>query len=623
MKLDVSRRTLGVNFKEEMAEVVVWSPGAQQVHIRFGDHQMALQKNNNGYWTKVIPELKEGDFYKLMINREKEFPDPASVWQPVGVHGHSMALDISKFEWADHEWKNIPLQDYILYELHTGTFTPEGTFEAIESKLSHLQELGINAIEIMPVSQFPGERNWGYDGVYPFAVQHSYGGPKGLKHLVNTCHQKGIAVILDVVYNHLGPEGNYLGEFGPYTTGKYQTPWGGAINFDDEWCDGVRKYFIENALMWFRDFHIDALRLDAVHAIRDFGPKHILQEIREHVDELMRSTGRKHYLIAELDLNDNRYINPIEKAGYGMDAQWIDEFHHALRVTASNERTGYYSDFNGIEHLAKAYTDAYVYDGQFSLHRKKHFGVKTNNPGHQFIVFSQNHDQVGNRMLGERTSRLLSFEMQKLVAAAVMVSPYLPMIFMGEEWSESNPFLYFVSHTDPELAEAVRKGRREEFAAFHHDSIDDDTIEPPDPVSKNSFLQSKLQWEKLNDEPHYDMMQYYKELISLRKTHPALKIPDRKQLLVEADKEKKTLVLHRWSGDQHLVCFMNFSAKQQYLMPPSMIKDWVNIFDSASQQWKGPQSAPGKISGGQPGNPALTMQPESIVIYAGTVPQVN
>ena len=297
-----------------------------------------------------------------------------------------------------------------------------------------------------------------------------------------------LAVVLDVVYNHMGPEGNYLGAYGPYFTEKYKTPWGGAINFDDAWCDGVRRFFIENALMWFRDFHVDALRLDAVHAIKDFSPNHILREIKQHVDALMAVTGRTHYLIVELDLNDDRFINGLDNCGYGMDAQWVDEFHHALRVTATGERTGYYADFHGINDLAKAYRDAYVYDGQWSEHRKRHFGVKTGNPGQQFIVFSQNHDQVGNRMLGERSSQLVSFEMQKLLAGAVFISPYLPMLFMGEEWGETHPFLYFVSHTDPDLAEAVRKGRKAEFAAFHTQG------EAPDPMAEETFQNSKLQW---------------------------------------------------------------------------------------------------------------------------------
>lgn len=364
----------------------------------------------------------------------------------------------------------------------------------------------------MPVAQFSGARNWGYDGVFPFAVQNSYGGPEALQHFVNACHQHNIAVVLDVVYNHVGPEGNNLGKFGPYFTDKYKTPWGEAINFDDAGCDGVRKYFIENVLMWFRDFHIDALRLDAVHAIKDFGPSHILKEIKQHTDALMQETGRAHYLIAECDLNDIKYIQPIEEGGYGMDAQWIDEFHHSLRVTAGNERTGYYQDFDGILHLAKSFHDGYVFDGIYSAHRQKTFGTKTTGiAGEKFIVFSQNHDHVGNRMLGERTSTLVSFEMQKLLAATCLISPYLPMLFMGEEYSEKNPFLYFVSHSDKALVEAVRKGRKEEFAEFHNEG------EVPDPQAEETFQQSKLQWHLLQEKQHSAMLSFYKSLIALRK----------------------------------------------------------------------------------------------------------
>ncbi|HTM92145.1 MAG TPA: malto-oligosyltrehalose trehalohydrolase, partial [Flavisolibacter sp.] len=513
-EIDVSKRTIGVNFNEQNeAEIIVWSPIAEQVAIVFNKEQIELDKEDFGYWHAQSNKLQAGSQYKFLLNGKDQYPDPASLSQPDGVHESSKAIDLKKFHWTDTDWNNLPLEDYIIYELHIGTFTPAGTFAAIEEKLDHLVSLGITAIEIMPVAQFPGNRNWGYDGVFPFAVQNSYGSAEGLQHLVNACHQKGLAVILDVVYNHLGPEGNYLGAFGPYFTDKYKTPWGNAINFDDAWCDGVRRYFIENALMWFRDFHIDALRLDAVHAIKDFSPVHILREIKQYIDKLMQATGRRHYLIVESDLNDNRFINSLQKGGYGMDAQWIDEFHHALRVTATKEQTGYYSDFSGIEDLAKAYKDAYVYDGQFSPHRKKAFGIKTENEGKQFIVFSQNHDQVGNRMLGERTSRLISFEMQKLLAAAVVVSPYLPMLFMGEEWSEPNAFLYFVSHTDKDLSEAVRKGRKKEFAAFHIQG------EAPDPVSEESFLRSKIQWNLIEEGEHKIMLQYYKALIQLRKTN--------------------------------------------------------------------------------------------------------
>ncbi len=607
--IDVSKRTLGVHIESGgNGHVRVWSPESEKIEIVLDNKTFPLQKEKYGYWSLQTSAIRKNDLYKFRINGALEFPDPVSLSQPEGVHGRSRITDLSDFRWTDVKFKKPPLADYIIYELHTGTFTDEGTFAAIETKLDHLKELGVNAIEIMPVAQFAGTRNWGYDGVFPFAVQNNYGGAEDLQHLVNSCHEKGLAVILDVVYNHLGPEGNYLCSFGPYITEKYKTPWGGAINFDDAWCDGVRHYFIENVLMWFRDFHIDALRLDAVHAIRDFSTKHILQEIREWVDELMKHSGRRHYLIVEQDLNDRRFIDGIEKHGFGMHAQWIDEFHHALRITAGGDRTGYYEDFDGIDHLAKAYRDAYVYDGQFSMHRKKFFGLPTDNPGEQFIVFSQNHDQVGNRMLGERTSTLANFEMQKLMAAAVMLSPFIPMLFMGEEWSEPHSFLYFVSHTDPELADAVRKGRKEEFAAFHSHG------EAPDPMDEKTFSDSKLQWHLVQKDVHNVMFKYYKALIALRTSQPVLKRPDRKQLLVEVDKQKQILFLHRWNDDQQLLCVLNFSSEPEDVIPPAN-QVWNKIFDSAAGEWNGP----GHVN--RSGNETnYLIQPESVVVYSASRP---
>lgn len=606
IQTDINKRSLGVNFNDRgEADVVVWAPLVDHVEIILqNDKTIELAKDDFGYWKTVTKDIKEGDLYKVSLGKDKVFPDPASVSQPEGVHGFSEAVNIQQFKWNDNNWNNLPLEDYVLYELHTGTFTSEGTFAALEEKLPYLKELGINAIEIMPVSQFPGGRNWGYDGVFPYAVQNTYGGFEGLKHLVQACHELGIAVILDVVYNHLGPEGNYLGSFGPYFTDKYNTPWGNAINFDDEWCDGVRKYFIENVLMWFRDFHIDALRMDAVHAIKDFSATHILREIKQHVNKLMAATGRTHYLIVELDLNDNRFINPLEQQGFGMDGQWVDEFHHALRVTAGEERSGYYRDFNGLEHLAKSYKDAYVFDGQYSPHRKKTFGIKAdNNPGKQFVVFSQNHDQVGNRMLGERTSTLVSFEMLKLIAAAVIVSPYLPMLFMGEEYSETHPFLYFVSHTEPELADAVRKGRKAEFAAFHSAG------EAPDPVDQKTFEDSKLQWNLLQQPQHKTMLEFYKTLISLRKQEPALKHLNRNQLNVEENKQHQTLFLHRWHEGEHVLCLMNFSKVTRETILPAFKNKWKKLLNSADPKWnpltttENDREAP------------VTIEPESILIY--------
>jgi maltooligosyltrehalose trehalohydrolase len=588
-------RNIGVNFaKQGTSKVNIWAPAAKNVALRLAGRKADIELNeiDFGYWQLLTTQIKPGDTYRFVID-EKELPDPASLSQPEGVHGPSEAINLNDFGWTDNEWKNPSRQDYIIYEIHTGTFTDEGTFDGIVGKLDHLVQLGITAIEIMPVAQFPGNRNWGYDGVFPFAVQNSYGGPMGLMQLVNACHQKDLAVILDVVYNHIGPEGNYFTEFGAYFTDKYKTPWGNAINFDDAGCDAVRNYYIENALMWFRDFHIDALRLDAVHAIKDFSPKHILQEIKENTDQLMALTGKAHYLIVELDLNDHRFINPPEKCGHGMDAQWVDEFHHALRVTAGGEKDGYYSDFNGIKDLAKSYRDAYVYDGIYSPHRLKIFGNKVDdNPGNQFIVFSQNHDQVGNRMLGERSSQLFSFEIQKLMAGAVMVSPYLPLLFMGEEWSAQSPFQYFVSHSDPELVEAVRKGRKEEFAAFHAKG------EAPDPQAEETFDRSKLNWNEMNG----TMLDYYKALIALRKSLPALSNLNRKSLTVICNEHQQTLMFIRWHDQQRVCCLMNFSKDDHPIDLPAN-ENWQKVLDSADAEWKGP------------GTKANHISPQSLIIY--------
>ena len=609
-EIDVEKRKLGVNFNEEgQADIALWAPKVDYAEIYYVDKNKSEQLIGGelGLWTLTTDSLKPGDLYFFKLDGKVQFPDPASLSQPDGVHGASQAINNREFNWTDEKWKNFALKDYIFYELHVGTFTSEGTFAAIEEKLDYLIDLGITAIEIMPVSQFSGERNWGYDGVFPFSVQNSYGGAKGLQQLVNTCHNKGLAVVLDVVFNHIGPEGNHLENFGHYFTDKYHTPWGNAINFDDAWCDHVRNFFIENTLMWFRDFHIDGLRMDAVHAIKDFSPLHILQEIKLYVDELIHETGRNHYLIAELDLNDTRYINAISKGGFGLDAQWIDEFHHALRVSSGQPKTGYYSDFDSIVSLAKSYEDAYVYDGAYSDHRKKKFGVKAaENPGQQFVVFSQNHDHVGNRMLGERTSELVSFEMQKLLAGAVLVSPYLPMLFMGEEYGETNPFQYFVSHTDPELADAVRKGRKKEFEAFHMEG------EAPDPMSEGTFEKSKLQWQLTEQEPHKTMLSFYKKLITIRKEQAALHVLNRKDVSVESLTDQEVIILQRQHKIQHTICLMNFSKQPQQVKVPVYAPVWHKLMASSDLKWKGPGDLPRTISE----EISLVLPPESFTLYS-------
>jgi maltooligosyltrehalose trehalohydrolase len=607
----------GVAFNERgEARVLVWAPKAEKVQLQFGNPGseiagkiLDLEKEAYGFWMLETRALWPGDKYGFLLDGEGPYPDPATLHQPDGVHGLTEAFDLRQFRWTDQDWKNPSLKDYIIYELHAGTFTHEGTFAGMEGKLDYLVQLGVNAIEIMPVSQFAGDRNWGYDGVFPYSVQHSYGGPQALQQLVNACHEKGIAVILDMVYNHLGPEGNILGHFGHYFTAKYNTPWGDAINFDDAWSDAVRHYFAQNALMWFRDFHIDALRLDAVHAIKDFSPVHILQEIKEKVNLLSRETGKEHYLIVEMDLNDTRFVKPVETGGYGMDAQWIDEFHHALRVSSGQERSGYYADFDGVASLAKSFRDAYVYDGIYSDHRKRKFGVKADAiPGHQFIVFSQNHDHIGNRMLGERTSQLVSFEMQKLLAGTVFLSPYVPLLFMGEEWAEPNPFQYFVSHTDQELAEAVRKGRKREFAAFHLEG------EAPDPVAVSTFENSRLQWDLTTREPHSTMLRYYQKWIALRKNQQVLKECDRNGLSVEVFEEKGLISIQRVWGSQHLVGFLNFSKTAQEALLPFGHLSWQKLIASSDPVWHGPLAMPDRADAG-----ALTVQPESVTVYTNII----
>ncbi len=612
----INSRTLGVTFTNDGATVRVWAPFAQTVSLHHCTRNLTIPLQNDGhYWQTVTSQLQPGDTYKFILNETIERPDPVSLAQPEGVHGPSGVVNTDAFVWTDTDWRNLPLEDYLLYELHTGTFTPEGTFAGIENRLDYLVELGINAVEIMPVAQFPGTRNWGYDGVFPFAVQNSYGGVDGLQKLVDACHRRGLAVVLDVVYNHIGPEGNYLGDYGPYFTSKYQTPWGNALNFDDDYSDSVRRYFIENVLMWFRDFHIDALRLDAVHAIRDASGTHLLREIKEYIDALIAQTGRQHYLIIESDQNETQFIQPITSNGYGMDAQWNDEFHHALRVTAGGERNGYYADYYGIQHLAKSYRDAYVYDGTYMPRRSRIVGKSTaGHAGRQFVVFSQNHDQIGNRMLGERPSQLVSFSMQKLMAGAVMSSPYLPMLFMGEEWGELNPFLYFVSHSDPTLVEAVRQGRKAEFAAFQT------SVEAPDPQDERTFERSKVQWPRLTQEPHRTLFRYYQTLLALRKKS-SLRHPNRESVAVVVDEVRQTLTLFRQHKQQQksgaftvvetVVCLMNFSSESQSLILPASDNNWRKLLDSADPQWHGSVAAPALIDGNAP----VIVQAESILIY--------
>jgi maltooligosyltrehalose trehalohydrolase len=473
----------------------------------------------------------------------------------------------------------------IMYELHVGTFTPQGTFDAIVPRLGELKELGVNAIELMPVAQFPGERNWGYDGVYPFAVQASYGGPAGLTRLVNECHKHGIAVILDVVYNHLGPEGNYLSEFGPYFTDRYRTPWGRAVNFDGPYSDDVRNFFFENSFHWFENFHIDALRLDAVHAIFDMSAHPFLEELAERVDLLSKSVGRKFYLIAESSLNDAKLIQPRELGGYGLDAQWIDDFHHSVHTILTGEKVGYYADYGRIDQLVKSLREGYVLAGEYSAYRKRRHGNSSKDrPASQFVVCTKNHDQIGNRMMSERMSALVSFEALKLDAAITILSPFIPLFFMGEEYAEDAPFLYFVSHSDPDLIEAVRRGRKEEFESFAWRG------EPPDPQSPDTFERSKIDWEKRTEGRHRVMLVFYKRLLRTRVEIPALSNLDKNSLDASGTDDLRVVTVRRWHGGSETCSIFNFNKQDVEFTPPIPEGKWRKILDSSDEEWDGPGS---------------------------------
>ena len=566
-------------------EFVVWAPFYEQVAVQIvspENRQIPMQKDEWGYWKTIADGVQPGTLYFYKLGGELDRPDPASHYQPKDVHGPSEVVDRNKMQWTDQQWTGISLEETIIYELHVGTFTPEGTFEAIIPRLRELYELGINAIELMPIGQFPGDRNWGYDGVFPFAPQHSYGGPDGLKKLVNAAHKQGIAVILDVIYNHFGPEGNYMTEYGPYLTDSHRTAWGNAINFDREYSYGVRNYFLQNAIYWFEDYHIDALRLDASDHIYDIGAKHFLQELAENVDALSKKQGRKLYLTAENDLSATRVILPFESGGYGIDVQWNDAFHHCVHTLLTGEQAGYYEDYGTCQQLAKAFKQGFVYSGDYSPNRKKFHGSDSSAiPGYQFVVFTQNHDQVGNRMLGERFSHLLSFEALKLAAGVLLLAPNIPLIFMGEEYAEDAPFLYFVSHTESDLIAAVREGRKKDFAAFH---LEGEFIDPENP---DTFQKSQLQWENRHSGKHKVMLDLYRHLIHLRRTIPALKKLDKQNLEAIPMEEQKIILLRRRddTGSQ-IFAILNFN-QQEVTFPASPGGIWQKILDSTEPKWMG------------------------------------
>jgi maltooligosyltrehalose trehalohydrolase len=529
-----------------MSVLRVWAPGAQSVVAEIGGRRVAMEPQGadaRGWWRVNLPDAVAGVDYAFIVNGGKPLPDPRSGWQPHGVHERSRLFDHDAFSWNDGDWQAPPLSSAIIYELHIGTFTPEGTFDSAISRLDHLVELGVTHVELMPLAEFPGSRGWGYDGVDLFAAHHAYGGPEGLKRLVDACHAKGLAVLLDVVYNHFGPSGNYLPQFGPYLTNRYATPWGSAVNLDGRGSDEVRRFLCDNALSWMRDYHIDGLRLDAIHAIVDVSPLHLLEQLAAETAELARRSGRRLVLIAEDDLNDPRVVTSTARGGLGLDAQWSEDFHHALHTVLTGEQTGYYSDFGSIGQLAKVLRHAFVYDGQYSVYRDRRHGKSAAGlSGHNFVGCLQNHDQVGNRARGDRTSHLLNSGRLKIGAAMVLTAAFVPMLFQGEEWAASTPFLYFTDHQEPDLARAVSEGRKKEFAAFGWDPA-----QVPDPQEAATFQRSRLDWSEPSREPHRGILQWYRALIRLRAATPDLGDGRLERVEVSHDESARWLTMKRGS----------------------------------------------------------------------------
>ena len=533
----------------------VWAPSPKTVTLQLGAHPIAMVPGAGGWWTVEAASAKPGDEYGFLVDGSGPFPDPRSPAQPNGVHGFSRLVDQGDFRWTDSGWQPPPLSAAVVYELHIGTFTPEGTFASAIEKLDHLATLGVTHVELMPVNEFSGQHGWGYDGVDLFAPHHAYGTPAELKKLVNACHTRRLAVILDVVYNHLGPSGNYLAKFAPYFSQKFHTFWGDGINFDGPESDEVRRFFCDNALMWLRDYHFDGLRLDAVHGILDTSATHFLEQLKIEVEMLSSQLGRRLVLIPESDLNDPRLLWPRERGGYQLDAQWSDDFHHALHAILTGEKNGYYEDFGALADLAKALANVFVYDGNFSKHRRRRHGRSPAGlAGHHFLAYLQNHDQVGNRAQGERSSALMSVGKLKIGAALVFTSPFVPLLFQGEEWGASAPFLFFTDHQEPALAQAVRAGRCQEFMAFGWKPE-----EVPDPQARETFEQSKLNWNELTVPPHTDLLDWHKKLIQLRRHEISLADGRIDRVCARLDEAEGWLVVKR--GALTVAC--NFTTRPQ------------------------------------------------------------
>lgn len=572
---------LGAKVRADGIVFRVWAPACRTVDVIVdGRRPLAMTRQPDGTFEVTTPGLAAGARYQYRLDGDRHRPDPASRYQPDGVHGPSVAVDPGSFTWTDEGFRGRKLADYVLYELHVGTFTRTGTFEAAIPHLPQLVELGVTAVELMPVAEFPGSRNWGYDGVHLFAPQSTYGGPRGLRRLVDACHAQGLSVVLDVVYNHLGPEGNYLGDFGPYFTDRYQTPWGGAIDFDGPESAGVRRHFIENARAWVRDFHIDGLRLDAIHSIFDASPRHILSELAEAARQEARSLDRPLHIMAESHDNDRRVILPEKEGGLGLDGVWSDDFHHALHVRLTRERGGYYCDFTDPSRLPRALAEGFAFQGEPSEYFGRKRGTPSRDlPGERFVICVQNHDQVGNRAQGDRLSAVVSFEAVKLAAALLLAAPAIPLLFMGEEYGETAPFQFFTSFIDRELAEAVRTGRAAEFKRFAWEGS------VPDPGDPATFVRSRLSHQLANAPRHRELLQYYRQWLELRRSHPALGARGKERSGAELDAAGAVLtVLREAASGPGVRLVANLTADVQPFKPPA---GWRVLLDSDETRFAG------------------------------------
>lgn len=573
----------------------LWAPNAAKASVRVAGSKHPFQKQTGGWWEAIVDSAQPGMDYAFFLDDESTaMPDPRSPWQPQGVHGPSRILDHSSFSWTDRAFEPPPLSSAIIYELHIGTFTREGTLDAAQTHLDYLRGLGITHVELMPVNSFSGVQGWGYDGVDLFAPHEPYGSPNALKCFVDACHARGLAVLLDVVYNHLGPDGNYLGKFGPYFTAAHHTPWGDAVNLEDRGSHEVRRFFCDNAIMWLRDYHFDGLRLDAVHAYMDRSAIHFMEQLGAEVHALQAHTGRSYVVIAESDLNNPRFVTPREAGGYGLDAQWSDDFHHALFAALTGDRSGYYADFGSLAGLAKSLREVFVYDGRFSPYRDRDQGRPVVNLlASRFLGYSQNHDQVGNRARGDRLSTIVSPGRAKIAAALVLTAPFVPMLFQGEEWAASSPFQFFTNH-NPELGKLISAGRKKEFAAFGWNPAD-----IPDPQDPKTFQRSKLNWDERTAAPHAEMLDWYRRLIALRHATPDLTNPDLSQVHVRFSEQEKWLIVERGSIT---VAFSLASQPIHLEVPPNSA---IALASSPAAELK---------------NANLTLPPDSVAVLTSTTP---